>query len=233
MPPEPGRLATASVTASAAQMARFVQFQLGDGTWDGTSLLSAAGMAQMHAGAAQGDGFTYGLGWRNVDVAGVRTVQHGGVLPNYRGKMILLPEQDMAVVVLTNASSALPLPITPTSHRLANDIALYIAGGPLGVPNLGYRIWLIVFWGGLGLILLHQIVTLARIMRKRDPAHAPLRSAAADIAMVLAIIFVLPWAIDLSLRGIVIQTPDLALWLAVMSALALCAAVLRIVRSIR
>lgn len=226
------RLATASVTASAAEMARFLQFQLGDGQWDGQTLLSPEGFATMHEGTAQGDGFTYGLGWRTVELGGVQTIQHGGVLPNYRGKMILLPDQGSAVIVLTNASSVLPLPIRPTSHRLADDIALYLAGGPLGWPNLGYRTWLIAFWCGLSLILLHQLVTLAKIALKRDPARHPLRSAAADIAMVCAIVFVLPWAIGLSLHSIVVQTPDLALWLAAMTVLALCAVVLRIVQAV-
>ncbi len=140
LPVDPGRLATASLTASAADIASFLQFQLGDGTWREQALLSAAGLEEMQEGAAQGDGFTYGLGWRNVALAGSRTVQHGGVLPNYCGKMILLPDKDLAVV------------------------------------------------------------------------------------------FVLPWAIGLSLRSIVAQTPDLALWLAVMSVMALCAATLRICR---
>ena len=230
-PLEPGRLATAGITVSVSDMAKFLQFQLGDGTWGEETVLSAAGLAEMHDGTAQGDGFTYGLGWRNADLAGVRTVQHGGVLPGFRGKMILLPEQDAAVVVLTNASSVLPLPIQPTSHRLANDIALHLAGGPLGLPKLGYRTWLILFWSGLGLVLLHQSVTFVRIVMGRDPARHPLRSAAADIVMVLAVVLALPWAIGLSLRSIVVQTPDLTLWLAAMSTMAVCAAIIRVFRA--
>ncbi|SLN76569.1 serine hydrolase domain-containing protein [Ruegeria meonggei] len=230
-PSEPGRLATAGITVSVAEMARFLQFQLGEGVWEQETILSAAGLAEMHNGTAQGDGFTYGLGWRNVDLAGIRSVQHGGVLPGFRGKMILLPEHDAAVVVLTNASSALPLPIQPTSHRLANDIALHLAGGPLGLPKSGYRTWLILFWSGLGLVLIHQTATFVRIAIGRDPARHPLRSAAADIAMVFAIVFALPWAIGLSLRSIVVQTPDLTLWLAAMSTMAVCATVIRVFRA--
>ena len=230
-PSELGRLATAGITVSVADMSRFLQFQLGDGTWNGETILSSEGLAVMHEGAAQGDGFTYGLGWRNVDVAGVRTIQHGGVLPSFRGKMILLPELDAAVVVLTNASSVLPLPIRPTSHRLADDIALHLAGGPLGVPNLGYRTWLTLFWSVLGIVLLHQFVTLARVALGRDPARHPLWSAALDVGMVLGIVFVLTWVIDLSLRSIMVQTPDLALWLAAMFAMAVCAVVIRVFRA--
>lgn len=233
LPPEPGRLATASLTASAADMARFLRFQLGEGTWNGRTLLSPAGLAAMHKGTAQGDGFTYGLGWRDADLAGSRSVQHGGVLPNYRGKMILLPDLGAGVVILTNASSVLPLPIQPTSHRLANEIAIHLAGGRLGVPNPGYRTWLIVFWTGLGLILLHQAVTLFRVACGRDRARHPLWNAIVDIVMVFAIVLVLPRAIGLSLRGIAAQTPDLALWLAVLSAMALCAACLRVFRAAR
>lgn len=233
LPPEPGRLATASMTASAADMARFLQFQLGDGAWGGKRLLSAGGLKKMHRGAAQGDGFTYGLGWRDVELAGVRTVQHGGVLPHFRGKMIMLPDQNAAVLVLTNASSVLPLPVRPTSHRLANDIAMHLAGGPLGTPNLGFRTWLILFWCGLGLIGLHQLATLVRILLGRDPASLPLWSAGADVAMVLGIVFVLPWITRLSLGRILVETPDLALWLVAMAVMALCATALRVRRAMR
>lgn len=228
LPPEPGRLATAFVTASAADMARFLQFQLGDGTWNGQSLLSSAGLARMHAGTAQGDGFKYGLGWREADLAGVHTVQHGGILPNYRGKMLLLPELDLGVVVLTNVSSLLPLPIQPTSHRLANELAIHLAGGPLGLPALGYRIWLLVFWSGLAVVLLHQLSVLLRVAFKRDRARHPLRSAAADIAMVLALVLILPRFIGLSLERIATQVPDLMLCLALISAMAISSAGLRI-----
>ncbi|SFA84517.1 CubicO group peptidase, beta-lactamase class C family [Poseidonocella pacifica] len=230
-PAEIGRLATSAMTASVADMARFLQFQLGDGTWNGQSLLSAAGLAEMHKGTAQGDGFSYGLGWRNVDIVGVRKVQHGGVVPDFRGKMILLPDHDAAVVVLTNASSVLPLPIRPTSHRLANEIAIHLAGGPLRLPNLGYRTWLILIWSALGIMVMHQFVTLARVALGRDPARHPLRSAAIDTAMVLGILFVLPWGLGLSLRALVDQTPDLALWLATMSLLAICVTAIRAVQA--
>lgn len=229
--PEPGRLATASLTASASDMVRFLQFQLGDGTWRGQAFLRTTDLAEMHRGVARGNGFAYGLGWREVDLSGNRTVQHGGVLPNFQGKIILLPDDDLAVVVLTNASSVLPLPISPTSHQLANDIAMYLTGGPLGLPNLGYRRWLILFWSGLGLILLHQALTLGRVGLGRDPAYHPLRNASFDIAMVLAVVFVLPWAIGLSLPSILVQTPDLALWLAALSGMALCSAAIRVVRA--
>ncbi len=230
LPPDPGRLATASVSASAQEMATFLEFQLGDGTLDGRSLLSSDGMAAMHTGTAQGDGFRYGLGWREADLAGVRTVQHGGVLPNYRGKMVLLPDLAAGVVVLTNASSLLPFPIRATSHRLANEIAIHLAGGPLGLPNLGFRTWLMIYWGGLGLILLHQIVTSFRVAIGRDPVRRPAVSALVDILFAAAIIVAVPLLVGLGWRDIIVQTPDLALWLVTMAALGLAAAAIRFYR---
>lgn len=233
LPPEPGRLATASVTASATDMGHFLRFQLGDGTWEGRRLLRHAGLTRMHTGTAQADGFKYGLGWREVDLAGVHTIQHGGILPNYRGKMLLMPDRGLGVVVLTNVSSLLPLPIQPTSHRLANELAIHLAGGPLGLPKPGYRAWILVLWSGLGLILIHQTSSLLRVGLNRDRARHPLRNAAADIAMVLVLAFMLPRLVGLSLLGIATQTPDLALFLGAISAMALSTAGLRIFRFLK
>lgn len=231
LPPEPGRLATASVMASATDMAKFLQFQLGDGTRDGVQLLSPAGLAEMHTGTADGDGFQYGFGWRDGIISGVRAVHHGGVLPNYRGKIILLPELGAGVVVLTNASSVLPLPILATSHRLANDLAAHLTGRPLELPRVSYGTALLLFWSALCLGLLHQAVTLLRVVINRDAAARPLRAAGIDILIVTAIVFVLPRLIELSWAELALQTPDLTFWLAAMSLLGLSTAAVRIFRA--
>jgi hypothetical protein len=101
-------------------------------------------MAGMHRGTALGDGFRYAKGWREGRIGPARALHHGGILPDFRGKMILLPDPGAAVVVLTNASTLMPLPAQPTSHRLADEIAAYLAGKPLasGTLSLGTTVFL-------------------------------------------------------------------------------------------
>lgn len=216
---ETGRLATASLTATAPDIARFMQFQLGDGRWEAMQLLSAAGLAAMHAGTVEGDGFRYALGWRDGTLRGARAVWHGGVLPDHQGKMILLPDHDVGIVVLLNVSSLLPLPARPTSHSLAADIAEMILGEQPLAFRMSYRAWLSALWVGLTAVMLHQGYSVARILSGRDPAKRPLRAAVADAAIMLALIVGLPLYLEISWPQFARQAPDLTIWIGVMTGL--------------
>lgn len=216
---ETGRLPTASVTASAADMAGFLRFQLGDGSWQGTRLLSAAGMEEMHAGAADGDGFRYAFGWRDGTLRGTRAVWHGGVLPEHQGMMILLPEREVGIAVLLNASSTLPMPARPTSHRLATDIA-EMALGETPLPfRMSFSVWLAGLWLALGAVLIHQLYTVLRVLLGRDPASYPLRAAALDAVIMVALGVGLPLYVGLSWPQFALQVPDLTIWIGVMTGL--------------
>jgi beta-lactamase class C len=55
----------------------------------------------------------YGLGWRVMDYAGVRVIHHGGGVRGYRSEMVLVPEYDIALVVLFNAETPLANEVVP------------------------------------------------------------------------------------------------------------------------
>jgi CubicO group peptidase (beta-lactamase class C family) len=117
-----------AVNASAAEMARYVQFQLGDGTFDGQRLLSPELMAEMHrtqivvpglnqganaamAASAQGrpapDNLIadtgYAFYWITEKFEGHPIVWHDGATPGFSPLMMLIPETHSGVVILTNA----------------------------------------------------------------------------------------------------------------------------------
>lgn len=48
----------------------------------------------------------YGLGWRLADVHGFKEVSHTGTLAGMKSYVVLIPELDLAVVLLTNGSSS-------------------------------------------------------------------------------------------------------------------------------
>ncbi len=216
---ETGRLPTASVTATAGDMARFLRVQLGDGSWQGSRLLSASAMQTMHTGAIDGEGFRYALGWRDGTLRGARAVWHGGVLPEHQGMMILLPEREIGIAVLLNASSTLPLPTRPTSHRLASDIAEMVLGERPVPIRISFSVWLAGLWVALGAVLLHQFHTVIRVLSGRDPASRPLRAAVADAVIMLALIVGLPLYLRLSWQQFALQVPDLAMWISAMTGL--------------
>jgi CubicO group peptidase (beta-lactamase class C family) len=119
------------INASAKEMLRYLQFQLGDGALDGVRLLSAEAHSEPHrsqiatdetsqgSGAArraaeQGvaapetliDDFGYGLYWYTESFQGHRVVEHDGQAPGYSASISFAPEEGVGVVVLTNATYA-------------------------------------------------------------------------------------------------------------------------------
>ncbi len=121
-----------SISCSVRDMAKWTQFQLGDGSLpDGSRLLTAETMQVMHkpmvaltpprsmrrlAGSHFND---VALGWFVSDFAGTLAVEHGGVGPGGMTNMIILPEHQAAVVVLVNDL----VPAMMLSNRIADVIA--------------------------------------------------------------------------------------------------------------
>lgn len=144
---EADRMPTAALVSSAEDLAHFLLAQLNGGRYNGHAVLSSAGVAEMQRPAIQSEGFGYAMGWRASEMHGVAAVHHGGVVPHFRGKMVLLPHEQWGVVVLTNVSSMLQLPGLMTSHRIADNIAgalvrtpLPAAGSPLTRIHLGIAV---------------------------------------------------------------------------------------------
>lgn len=104
----------ASINSTAADMAKWIHFQMERGrTADGKQLISSETFAEMHkphmkikdgAGAA-GGGFpahSYCLGWRAGDFRGHPMEKHSGKIEGYSTFQAFLPEEKIAVIILTN-----------------------------------------------------------------------------------------------------------------------------------
>jgi CubicO group peptidase (beta-lactamase class C family) len=97
--------------ATAAELARFTRMQLAGGTAsDGTRLLSAESaraMTQIQATQPPGSEVpqTQGLGWMIADWDGVRVIGHGGGTIGQVSFLEAVPEQDLVIVLLTNAGT--------------------------------------------------------------------------------------------------------------------------------
>ncbi|MEO7998185.1 MAG: serine hydrolase domain-containing protein [Gemmatimonadaceae bacterium] len=224
---EADRLPTAALISSAADLGRFLVAQLSS---DSSEVLRASGFAQMHTGGAPSAGFSYAFGWRDGTIAGEHAVHHGGIVPNFRGKMVMLPERRLGVVVLTNVSSAIPWPIAPTSHVMADEITAALIGVPLPTPANRHR-WL---FGGVAaamlLITLGQLRGLMKIVRSRTNTERAPRARVSmfvDLTFVAAVAFVVPRLAGLSWSEMLAGAPDVAWWLIVSAALSLATAARR------
>jgi CubicO group peptidase (beta-lactamase class C family) len=97
------------IAASASDLLRWARFHLGDGRdAAGEQVLPTGTLHLMQQptvelqGSALGD--AVGLCWFIKDVAGTTTVGHGGSGHGQFAELLLVPERDFAVVVMSNAS---------------------------------------------------------------------------------------------------------------------------------
>lgn len=146
VPVRPGAYATISpaggINSTARDMTRWLRFQLGDGGWEGRTLVSKASMDAMHQpwtaipttpemrAARQVRFFAgYGLGWNVMDYRGRKLLWHSGNADGMPSYMALLPDEGIGVVVMLNTWKA------PYLH---GDIAARILDHYLGLPTKDY-----------------------------------------------------------------------------------------------
>jgi CubicO group peptidase (beta-lactamase class C family) len=119
VPAEPTKFAPAGgIVCSLADMLTWVRLQLGQGALpEGPRLFSGRqartmwsphnwlGVGQKTFELHRTNFSAYGLGWRIRDVFGYREVSHTGSLDGLRAHVLMVPEIDLGIVVLTNGSS--------------------------------------------------------------------------------------------------------------------------------
>jgi CubicO group peptidase (beta-lactamase class C family) len=99
----------AGLASSTSDLIRWAKFHLGDGRAEsGEQIVPAEVLRQMQQptvelrGSTLGDAF--GLCWFLRDIAGVRTVGHGGSANGQFSDLLLVPERNFAVAVASNAN---------------------------------------------------------------------------------------------------------------------------------
>ncbi len=218
LPYEDDRMPTAALISSASDMARFLMANMNDGKVDGQQVLSPAGIAELHRPTAPGEGYTYAMGWRVGTIKGVPAIHHGGIVPHFRGKMVMLPDAQWGVVVLTNSSTSFPLPIIPTSHRLADGIAAYLAGQPFPSPGYSQTLVYVAIGVGMALILYNQLRDLLLIRRWQGQLAGRARwrvwgEIGFEFVLPVLMVLLLPVLLGLPWAEIGQATPDMAAWL--------------------
>ena len=114
---------SASVNTSIYDMAQWMRLQLGEpGVYNGTRLLSETVMAEMHrpqiatGRASRTEPVrAYGFGWTLDEYRGFQRSQHGGATDGFNTSLVLVPELDLGIVVITNTFSTY-------MHAVVNDI---------------------------------------------------------------------------------------------------------------
>lgn len=105
-----------AVNSTAKDIARWLLFSLGDGTWEGKRIVTPEAMREMHSPqiiipttpemrAARGVHFFagYGLGWQVMDFRGHPMLWHSGSADGMPVYMAILPAEKIGVAVMTNS----------------------------------------------------------------------------------------------------------------------------------
>ncbi len=104
------------IHASIRDMARWVRFQLGDGTFEGKRILKKDTLAEMHTpqmvirlegshkiAFPETIQLSYGLAWFIHDHRGERVYSHTGGLGGFRARVVLVPRKKLGLVLLMNS----------------------------------------------------------------------------------------------------------------------------------
>jgi CubicO group peptidase (beta-lactamase class C family) len=97
---------TGLITASIEDMSSWLIVNLNHGVYNGTPVLSASGIDQLHAGVApMTDKARYAMGWWETDIEGAPIVTHNGDTGESHSTMVISPSTGWGVVLLMNGSN--------------------------------------------------------------------------------------------------------------------------------
>jgi CubicO group peptidase (beta-lactamase class C family) len=102
-----GSLPAGYLNMSAEDFGHYLIAQLNDGNYQGASVLSPAGIAELHHPDVQMPGTTdfYAMGWEVQQYQNVQVIGHNGAVPGYTTGMFLVPEKKLAVALVMNTYS--------------------------------------------------------------------------------------------------------------------------------
>jgi CubicO group peptidase (beta-lactamase class C family) len=202
---EPGRLPTASIVASADDLARFVLSQLGEGP----QVLTAESREILHRGAGKTDHFSYAMGWRAGTTAGVPSLWHGGALPSYRGAVVMLPQSRSGVIVLTNMSTM----FGDHTREIAAGVVALMEQRPL--PEGGHPLRHVYIAIAAGSLLLLLLGVRGLVSAVRRPGGSTWKIIAFDVLLPVAAIVAAPLVFRVSYAAMWEGAPDITLTVAV------------------
>jgi CubicO group peptidase (beta-lactamase class C family) len=91
------------ISTTPAELLRFVRMHLNDGELDGVRIISAESAREMRAKQTDAAPFeSWGLGWGRVEFSSEAAVRHGGATNGFTAGLIVLPERNVALAILTN-----------------------------------------------------------------------------------------------------------------------------------
>ncbi|MGW5359126.1 serine hydrolase [Actinopolymorpha pittospori] len=166
-PAFPGALPDGYLISTAEDMTHYMQAQL-DGTFQGTRIVSAAGLKLMHSASttvtaddAIPDSDGYGFGWGVGTLHGQPVVSHEGDTATFSANLGLLPDQRTGLVVLTAYNGVL----FDTAGAYEGALSM-LAGGTTPQTSHAFLTTYGLVDLVAALILLAMVVSVIRLVRR-------------------------------------------------------------------
>ena len=247
MDPLPALVPAGYITSTAADLGNYLQMYLNEGTFNGRSILSADGIAEMRRGVtdatlgpwAGGASAQYAMGWYvGGPWEGGNVVFHPGSEPAGTAMLMIDHDQQTGVVMLMNAATEMPLPGAAGALRvLPAGVMDILTGNEPGTTGLGR--FYIIFNLVVAAIVALQLVALVRLVIRgtRDPEMSSIASSPSRRVRRIApltwefgaplFLTLLPLILGMSWRSLMLWTPDLGLVAIVIGSLWLITGVIR------
>jgi CubicO group peptidase (beta-lactamase class C family) len=208
--------------ASAEDMTHFLMAQLNEGRYGNVTVLSPAGIAEMHTPAIR-DGNTeefYAMGWEVKTVDGLTTVSHNGDHGNFHANMSLTSD-GWGIVLMTNVNGLL---MAGRPGGITTGV-ISLLRGQQPPANEGEPALRAIILGIMGIVALQiiglvwSLVTLWRWFRNSQPNRRPrgwlrvvwhvVLPPVVNLFLAFAIMVGFPaFAGALSVQGFVFNFPD-------------------------
>jgi len=179
-PYNPGNLPAGGLICDAEGMAHYLIAYLNEGRYEGARILSPQGIAQMHTPAVpaeeEHDSY-YGMGWIVGPVNGVDAVYHSGDAPTYQTAVLMVPEEELGIVLITNTNN---ITILYSTRAMAADVMNILHGEQAtGFEQDSFiRMIYLTTLGPFVLALLWAGWSIPRVLRRRKQRQASLKGVA-------------------------------------------------------
>lgn len=216
-----GSLPAGQLILSAEDFGHYLIAQLNDGNYQGVSLLSPSGIAEMHQPPVN---TTYGMGWEVQHFQDVEVIAHDGAVPGYTTVMFLVPEKNLAIAMVMNTYS--PMLGFRVARVPGNILRMLLGQDTVQLNEILLRQIVYVVVMLIPLLLFISVVKTVRRVRSRQ-GGAPLSPQAQIVrhvalpliwntAIAYVLLVTLPKAFEVDISTMILLQPDVS-WVAVIS----------------
>lgn len=216
-----GSLPAGQLIMSVEDFGHYLIAQLNNGNFQDASLLSPAGIAEMHRPPVT---TSYAMGWEAQHFQNVQVLAHDGALPGYTAAMFLVPEKNLAIAMVMNTYN--PMLGLRISRLPSNILRMVLGQATVQLNEILFR--QIVYVLVMLIPLLHILAVVMTVRRVRSWRSGGTLSPQTQIARYVALPFIwnvaiayvllvtLPKAFEVDIPAMLLLQPDVS-WAAVIS----------------